>query len=116
MEKSKETEIIFGKIDNCKIAEKVHSSIISSDKTIDYRIFPIYVRYSREDKVVAILYFKGKFVNPKEVVLGLNLEEKPKLLGFKDAKYMKDSNMTYSYIIKDSIDSKKFISKIVKLI
>ncbi len=99
-----------------KLVGKIHFAIILVDKNIMFRVFPLYIRYSKNDKVIAILFFSGKFVNSGELVMGLNLDKKPKLTGFKDAKFMKDSNLTYSYIFKETAVSNNFISKIIKLI
>ena len=113
METNKDLENIISKNN---LVGKIHSAIMLVDKNLMFRVFPIYIRYSKNDKVIAVLFFKGKFVNLGELVLGLNLDKNPKLNELKDAKYMKDSNLTYSYIIKDSPISIKFVSKIIKLI
>ena len=103
METNKDLENIIS-TDN--LVGKIHSVIMLADKNLMFRVFPIYIRYSKNDKVIAILYFKGKFVNSGELVLGLNLDKNPKLKELKDAKYMKDSNITYNYSIKNSYEKK----------
>lgn len=115
MKENKDLDNIIGKRDNSELIRQIHLAILSLDKRIIFRVFPIYIRYSKNDKVIAVLFLKGKFVNLGELVLGLNLDKNPKLKELKDAKYMKDSNLTYSYIIKNSVVSIKFVSKIIKL-
>lgn len=113
MENNKDLENIINKN---KLIGKIHPLIILSNKNIMFRIFPLYIRYSSNDKVIAVLFFRGKFTNPCELVLGLNLNKDPKLVGIKNANYMKDSNLTYSYLIKDSIESINLLKKVIKLI
>ena len=60
-----------------KLVGKIHFAIILVDKNIMFRVFPLYIRYSKNDKVIAILFFSGKFVNSGELVMGLNLDKKP---------------------------------------
>ncbi len=102
-------------INKNKLAGEIHSKIISADKNIMFRVFPLYIRYSKNDKVVVVLFLKGKFVDKGKLVLGLNLDKKPEFKGFKDAKYMSDSNLTYSYSFKESSDL-SIINKIIKTI
>jgi hypothetical protein len=111
----KDLRDVVSKCDNSEIVEKVHFQILSFNKKITFRIFPIYIKYFLEDKVVGIIYFKGKFVNPKKLVLGFNLSTKPKLVGFKNAGFMKDPNITYSIVLDDNTSDKN-IKEIIKLI
>jgi len=115
MEKDKNLESMICKTDNKEIIEKVHYAIMSSNKKITSRVFPQYIRYSYNDKVIALLYFKGRFTISNELVLGLNIDDKPKIDGIKDAKYMKDNNLKFSIKITEKTYSEKEISNLIKL-
>lgn len=72
------------------ILNKVHQKILSLNKNIEFRVFPIYIRYIKNDTIYAILYFKKKEL----LELGLNVDNKPsnefveaKGLGYKEIKY-----------------------------
>ena len=78
---------ILGKL---PILTKVHKRILSLDQNIEFRFFPIYIRYVKNDSIFAILYFKNKEL----LELGLNIDNKPsnefieaKGMGYKEIKY-----------------------------
>ena len=99
---------------NWEILQKTHHAILSLDKNIKFRIFPIYIQYSKGERLIAVLYYRGKFVNSDEVDLGLNLNHPPKLKELKDASYMKYANINYSCILKNTPGIDKLLSKIIK--
>jgi hypothetical protein len=121
MKENKDLDNIIGKRDTAELIRKIHLAILSLDKRIIFRVFPIYIRYSKDDKVIAVLYLKGKylkgkFVNSRKIILGLNLNKKPKLLGFEKIEYVLDINIKYTYIINDSTKFNNSILKVIKLI
>lgn len=105
-----------GRKDNQELVSKVHLKILSLDKKIYFKIFPIYIKYYKDDEVIGIVYFKGKFVGLNELILGLNLKSNPKLLELKNAKFMKDPDINYSFFIKSSNISNKTTKKIIELL
>ena len=60
------------------IVKKLHKNIMSINRGICFYTFPQYVRYSNNDFVFAVVYFRGKFVLSDDLDLGLNLKTKPK--------------------------------------
>ncbi len=109
-------ESILGKKSNWKILQKVHRAILSNDKEIKFRVFPIYIQYFKDEKIISVLYYKGKFVNSDEIDVGFNLDHPPKLKLFKNAEYMHYPNINYSCKLKCSSNTDKFLSKIMKLL
>lgn len=94
--------------------EKLHIFILSINPKIEYRIFPIYIRYCLGEKIVALVYFRGKFVSNNQLDVGLSLKEKPKFHGFINAKYMQYPGINYSIKITNKKGLAKNISKIIK--
>ncbi len=112
------TEELKKKIGNkWEIFNKLHQLIMSLDGKITYRIFPIYVSYYFKDNVIAVVYFRGKFISDSQLVAGFALKEKPKDSNFMDAGYMKYKGINYSLEIKNYKDiSKKFIGEMGQII
>lgn len=103
-----------------KVLKMIHDQILSIGKETSYIIYPIYIKYFNEDRVIATVFLKsaGKHmdgVKNDHVDLGVNLSEKPKIKGFRTAEYMKDQYIHYSILLKNS-DSPELIQKIVKLL
>ncbi len=100
-----EIEQVFKKIKIDKdltLFKLVHKTVCSLGKNIQFAIFPIYVRYTIKDKVVAILYFNKKnFLD-----LGLNIHKNLTTKQFVNADYMKYPGITYSIKINSKTDIK----------
>lgn len=97
--------------------QKIHKLILYTGGGLSFHVFPLYITYFCGDKVVALLYFRGKFVDADTLVLGLNLESKPsKDLGFKDDKHMKHPNINYSIIFKNPSAINQNVSRLIKSI
>lgn len=104
---------------NCETLEllqKVHHNIVNSDKNIDFKIFPIYIKYYINLRPVAIIYFKGKFVEKGALDLGINLDSIPAIDGFREAGYMKDVKINFSITINDLNYSDALVKTILGLI
>jgi len=107
------TEEQIGK--NWKLFYKVHKLIMASSKEIAPRLFPIYVKYSLGDDVLAIIFFKGIYAKGESIDLGLNIKSKKIPEGLKDAKYMKDRNATYSILVSEINFDKNKITNFIEL-
>lgn len=90
---------------------KLHQFIMSLNTKINSRISTVYVRYMLKDNIVAVVYFRGKFVSNSQLDVGFAFKEKPKGSSFKDAKYMNYPNINYSIKLKNSNDITKNLSK-----
>ena len=86
--------------------ETLHNFITSLSKKIAFRVFPIYVSYSIEDKVIALIYYKNRNKHSGALDVGLNLKELPKDKGFIDAAYMKQRGITFSTRVFTVLDAK----------
>jgi len=86
--------------DKWELFKKIHKLILSLNKEVDFRVFPIYIRYSLREKNIALIYFKGKFVANGNLDFGLNLEKYSKVKGFVRAKHMKYPGITHSVKLK----------------
>lgn len=98
-----------------ELFEKIHRLILSLNKGVEFRVFPIYIRYSLKEKNLALIYFKGKFADGG-LNVGLNLEERPKVKGFTNAKYMQYPGITYSIKLKKIKEITPSVVKIIKSI
>lgn len=107
------TEKQIGK--NWQIFSKVHNLILASDKKVVFRLFPIYTKYTVDDEVIAIMFFKGAFAKDGSVDLGLNIKSEKSPKGLKDAKYMKDRSATYSILINEEDFEKEKIKNLIAL-
>jgi len=94
------------------ILYKSHNAIISFDKKIRFRIFPIYIQYTKGEDVIAILYYRGKHVNIDNINIGLNLKQKPNFKEVKDGLYLKYASINYSLLFKNQSD----INILIKLL
>ncbi len=89
-----------------KILKETHDTIMSAGSHISFRIFPIYIRYTKWDKIFAIVYFKGKFAPDDTIDVGLSLRNKPAHPDFVTAQYMKSPEITFSIKISEANCSK----------
>lgn len=97
--------------DKLVIFNQLHKFIMSLNPKIQHRLSTVYVRYMLKDDVVAVVYFRGKFVSNCKLDVGFAFREKPKGLGFKDAKYMSYPNINYSIKLNTKKDITKNLSK-----
>lgn len=100
---------------NWEILQKTHNAILFLNKNVKFRIFPIYIQYVLDEKLIAILYYKGKFVNSDEIDLGLCLNLPPALKELGNAEHMKYANINYSCILRSTKNIDKFLHKIISL-
>lgn len=100
---------------NWDIFKKVHQILLSVNKKVYFRVFPIYAKYFLDDEVFAVIFFKGNLVNENQVDLGLKFNITPVLKSLRNAQYMKDSNVNYSILIDGKKFDKTEIKKIVAL-
>lgn len=98
------------------IFKKVHLAVLSAGTDINFRIFPIYVSYFRGEKTIAVVYFRGKFINENTIDVGLNLLKRPTQKGFTSASYMKYPGITYSVQVnsKNCDGTVKLLKNILK--
>ena len=97
--------------DKLVIFNQLHKFIMSLNPKIKHRLSTVYVRYMLEDDVVAVVYFRGKFVSNSQLDVGFAFKEKPKGSIFRDAKYMNYPNINYSIKLKNSNDITHNLSK-----
>lgn len=93
---------------------KIHQAVMRCSKDVMPVAFPIYIKYFKNDKVIAILYFKGKFVDLQGFVLGVNTKKQPSF-GFSEASYMKDPSITYGVRLGESV-KQPMLNQITKLL
>jgi hypothetical protein len=86
-----------------KLLQQIHKAILSTSKDIEYRIFPIYIRYDDGERNVALLYYKGKHMESGEFDLGLNIGTTRRPKGFDNGEHMKYPGINCS--IKLSVSS-----------
>jgi hypothetical protein len=120
METVDKFEVAFSEKNNWQILSKVHQEIFSLGADISFLIYPIYIKYFQGDKVIAVVFFKSggshmDILEKDQIDLGLNISTKPKIIGFRTAEYMKDRNVSYSILLKNS-DSLKTISGVIRLL
>ncbi len=96
------------------IFEELHLFILSLNPKITYRIFTIYVTYYLGEEIIAIAFFRGKFVLDCQLDVGFALMEKPKISNFTDAKYMKYPGINYSIKLNNRADITKEVIKTIK--
>jgi hypothetical protein len=113
MKKTEITKEQIGK--NWDIFKKVHQTLMSVDKNVYFRVFPIYAKYFLDDEVFAIVFFKGSLVGDNQVDLGLKFNITPALKSLRDAKHMKDSCVNYSVLVDGKKFDKTELKKIVML-
>ena len=99
-----------------KIFIKLHKLILSLNKQINFRVFPIYVRYSLGEKNIALIYFKGKFITGGLLDLGLNLDQRPEVKEFIEAVHMHYPGISYSIKLKNLKDITPSVIKTIKSI
>ncbi|MDO8451309.1 MAG: hypothetical protein Q7S76_00385 [bacterium] len=73
-----------------ELLQELHNAILSTSKAVEYRIFPIYIRYEDGERTIALIFFRGKrLVESGGVELGLNVGNAKLPKGFDDGKQMK---------------------------
>ena len=78
------------------VLKKIHQFIMCLDGDVEYRVFPIYIRYNLGDSIIAVFYFKGKFISDGQLIVGFVLKEKPKRF-FVEAEDMKYKGINYYF-------------------
>ncbi len=94
------------------LLQKIHKSLISGEN-IECRIFPIYIRYTRGDDIIALLFYKGKQGNLSEVELGLSLKNSKIPDGFSNGKNLKYPGINFSIKLNKTKDLSKKIIDII---
>jgi hypothetical protein len=91
---------------------KIHNAFISFDEHVTFRIFPIYVIYTKDDKLFAVIYFKGRLVDSNNLIVGLGLSGKPESDIFEDASYINYSGINYYINLRDTdvFDDELFVT------
>lgn len=119
------TEIDFrslaGEKSNLELLRQLHDAIMRTNKNIEYRIFPIYVRYDRGDGIVAVLRFKVNFkkinkTEPGELELGLNIGDIKLPKGFENGESLKYPDINCSIKLNTSSRLTKQLLDAIKLI
>lgn len=97
------------------IFEGLHKFIMSLNSKMRYRVFTIYITYYLEEKVIAVVYFRGKFVSDCELNIGFAFREKPNTAIFDSANYMQYPGINYGIKINSREDITGEITKTIKL-
>ena len=106
---------LAGQKANLKLLEQLHSTLLSTGKRIQTRIFPIYIRYADDEKNIALLYFKGKSLKPEEIELGLNIGKAKLPKGFENGKHMQYPGINCSIKLNSSYRLSKKLLEVIKL-
>lgn len=96
------------KLEKIEMLTEVHERIIHLGNKIDFRIFPIYIRYAKQDDILAVLYFKNK---NKIIELGINLKNKPSN-EFQGAEEMGYKGINYKVFINQKTNLDKLFTSI----
>jgi hypothetical protein len=100
-----ELQEVYKKIqskEDLDLFKQVHSKMLSLGVNVYFSVFPIYIRYTIKNKVIAILYFNKKnFLD-----LGLNISKNKISEQFVNASYMKYPGISYSIKISKKTDIK----------
>ena len=94
--------------------EEVHKNILAIDPKITYRVPTIYVGYYLEDEVVAVVFFRGKFVLDCELSVGFSLKKPPEDPNFFNAKFMQYPGINYCIKLSTTDGLRKKIATVVK--
>jgi len=100
---------------NWKLLQQLHRTILATSKNVEYRIFPIYIRYANDDKNIALLYFKGKHLRSDEIELGLNIGDAKNPTDFDNGKHMKYPGINCSIKLDASSKLTKKLIDTIKL-
>lgn len=95
-----------------KLLSWVHKKILSAGKNVNFVIFPIYIRYTKGENIIAVLYYNKKnFLD-----LGLNVNKSVIDAKFRRATYMKYPGINYSIQVGSVNDlSPKVVNFLKKL-
>lgn len=112
---------LAGEKSNLELLQQLHDAIIRANKNIEYRIFPIYVRYDRGDDIVAVLRFKVNFkkinkTEPGELEFGLNIGDTKLPKGFENGESLKYPDINCSIKLNTSSRLTKQLLDAIKLI
>ena len=100
-----------------EIFKKIHEIILSLNPEIKHRLSTVYVRYMLGDKIIAVIYFRGKFVSECRLNGGFSFKEKSTFPDFKDGKFMNYPGINYSLEIKSDKDiTSKLVAQLKKSI
>jgi hypothetical protein len=91
------------------IFNKIHNIFLTIDKNVNFRIFPIYIVYSRGENVFGVIFFKGKLIKNENLIVGLKFNSEPNLHYFKEASEIKYAGINYYISIKNNEDLNKEI-------
>jgi hypothetical protein len=106
---------LIGDRANLKLLHELHNALLSTAKNVEYRIFPIYIRYADVDKNIALLYYKGKHLKPGELELGLNIGEIKRPKGFDSGKRMKYPGINCGIKLSSSVRLTKRLTDAINL-
>jgi len=101
---------------NFGLVEALHKLLVSLSKDVEFRVFPIYIRYTIGDRIIAVLYFSGKTIESDQVEIGLNTGSTKKPDGFSGGEHMKYPGINCSIKVGGPKPLKKELFNIVKLI
>jgi len=96
------------------IFKQIHTIFLALDNKVNYRIFPIYIVYSRGEKVFGVIYFKGKLIKNDNLIVGLKFNAQPDLQFFKEASEIKYAGINYYISLKNNEDLNKEIITSIK--
>ncbi|MBU2082372.1 hypothetical protein KKH14_03045 [Patescibacteria group bacterium] len=100
--------------DKWLVFNKLHQFILSLSPEMECRLCTVYVRYMLGNNIIAVVYFRGKFVSSCQLDVGFAFKGKPKNHSFINAKYMNYPNINYSIKLKNSNDITKKLTDIIK--
>ena len=86
---------------------EIHERILKLDKDINFRVFPIYIRYLKGDDLFALLYFNPKDYNELGIATENKISDR-----FQDASWMKYKEIKYSIKITNNEDIDKIFQQI----
>ena len=100
--------------DKWLLFKTIHQDILSIHRNIDFRVFPIYISYYLDERMIAVVYFGGKFVTKHDLNVGLSLRKRPKSKRFVGAKYMKYPGIVYSIKLSNRANVPNILLKELK--
>lgn len=106
---------LTGTKSNWKLLQQLHEEILKTSKDIEYRIFPIYIRYADSNKNIALLYFRGNDLEPDEIELGLNIGNAKCPDCFNSGKHMRYPGINCSIKLSASNRMTKKLLNVLKL-
>lgn len=95
----------LGSRKNWDLIADLHERLRGYSKRVSARIFPIYIRYSVDDDVVAMLFFRSSNsikIEADEIELGIGFRDYVPRAVKADARHLKDANLTHSVRIRSA--------------